>query len=554
MKTRALFVTIVLCFVASAESTNFVDSVKKLVGGDDSSGAAGKSTQTGSRSATTQESVVDDNVCVYKWSSLSCEPTASCSLQYEFGDMTPSQACRVSGSSDSARMPQQLHLAFAGEEAGTGMAISWTTFVLEKDPTVWIGTSEANVAKAKGAKIETKSYYKDEDYELYSYHAVVNGLKANTKYFYKVGSASTTKFQTSVSSFTTARAAGDESPFTVAVYGDMGADDNSVASNKYVNSLVDEVDFVYHLGDISYADNDFLTAKNVFGFFYEQVYNKFMNSMTNVMRQMAYMVMVGNHEAECHSPTCLLSKSKKDQLGNYSAFNSRFRMTSAESGGVLNMWYSYEYGTVHFTTLSTETDYLNAPSNAYFTKRVYGGFGDQLAWLEEDLKAADANRDNVPWIIVGMHRPMYTIRSCDPDGVPNNDYEARNVQEAFEELFIKYKVDLVLQGHVHAYERHYPTANNSAIMAGVSKDDMTYTNPKAPVYVISGAAGGPEGHFKYKNPPSPEWLVLMDNKHFGITKLLVTPTNLTLTMTESATGMVHDEFSIVKESGAKGYM
>ncbi|KAE9275846.1 hypothetical protein PR003_g29221, partial [Phytophthora rubi] len=221
---------------------------------------------------------------------------------------------------------------------------------------------------------------------------------------------------------------------------------------------------------------------------------------------------------------------------------------------VLNMWYSYEYGTVHFTTISTETDYLNAPSNAYFTKRVYGGFGDQLAWLEEDLKAADANRDNVPWIIVGMHRPMYTNRSCDPDGVPNNDYEARNVQEAFEELFIKYKVDLVLQGHVHAYERHYPTANNSAIMAGVSKDDMTYTNPKAPVYVISGAAGGPEGHFKCKNPPSPEWLVLMDNKHFGITKLLVTPTNLTLTMTESATGMVHDEFSIVKESGAKGYM
>ncbi|KAE9153046.1 hypothetical protein PF005_g33436 [Phytophthora fragariae] len=150
----------------------------------------------------------------------------------------------------------------------------------------------------------------------------------------------------------------------------MGADDNSVATNKYVNSLVDEVDFVYHLGDISYADNAFLTAKNVFGFYYEQVYNKFMNSMTNVMRQMAYMVLVGNHEAECHSPTCLLSKSKKDQLGNYLAFNSRFRTPSVESGGVLNMWYSYEYGTVHFTTLSTETDYPNAPSNVYFTKRV----------------------------------------------------------------------------------------------------------------------------------------------------------------------------------------
>ncbi|OWZ18083.1 hypothetical protein PHMEG_0007885 [Phytophthora megakarya] len=461
--------------------------------------------------------------------------------------MTPSQACRVKDTSDSAKTPQQLHLAFAGKKAGSGMTLSWTTFALEKSPAVWIGSSESNVARVEDVKIETKSYYKDKKYELYSYHAVVTGLTANTEYFYKVGSADNKKFQSTVSSFTTARKSGDESPFTIAVYGDMGAEANSVASIKYVNSLVGKIDFIYHIGDLSYADNDFLTAKTIFGFFYEQVYNKFMNSMTNVMRQMAYMVLVGNHEAECHSPTCLLSNSKKDQLGNYSAYNSRFRMPSPESGGVLNMWYSFEYASVHFTTLSTETDYPNAPTNAYFTNRVYGNFGDQLAWLEADLKAADANRDNVPWIIVGMHRPMYTIRSCDANGVPNNDYEALNVQESFERLFIKYKVDLVLQGHVHAYERHYPTARNKAIMTGVSKDGKTYMNPKAPVYLITGAAGGPEGSYKYKNPPAPKWLALMDNTHFGITMLSVAPTNLTLTTIESATKTVMDEFSIVKE-------
>ncbi|GMF56117.1 unnamed protein product [Phytophthora fragariaefolia] len=516
----------------SGKSDGFVDKVKHFFSDTDNFAVSG--------------SAVDDDKCVYDWSSLSCIPEASCSLEYQFGDMTPSQACRVTETSDAARMPQQLHLAFAGEKAGTGVTISWTTFALEKHPTVWLGRTENTLKVAGKAKIETSSYYKDKDYELYSYHALVNGLKPNSRYFYKVGSANNTRFQSGVNSFKTARAAGDESPFTIAAYGDIGADDNSVATNKYVNSLVDKVDFVYHLGDISYADNDFLTAKNVFGFYYEQIYNKFMNSMTNVMRQMAYMVLVGNHEAECHSPTCLLSKSKKDQLGNYSAFNSRFRMPSPESGGALNMWYSYEYGSVHFTTLSSETDYPNAPSNAYFTNRIYGNFGDQLAWLEADLKAADANRENVPWLIVGMHRPMYTIRSCDADGVPNNDYEARNVQEAFEELFIKYKVDLVLQGHVHTYERLYPTANSSAIMDGVSLDNRTYKNPHAPVYVITGTAGGPEGLFQYTDPPSPEWLVLMDNKHFGITRLSVTPTNLTLTMIESATGTIRDEFSIIK--------
>ncbi|KAE8965857.1 hypothetical protein PF011_g28140 [Phytophthora fragariae] len=510
MRAVSVSVAAALCSIVSGKSDGFVDHLKHFFSDDDNLAVSG--------------SAVDDDKCVYDWSSLSCTPEASCSLQYQFGDVTPSQACRVSDTSNATKVPQQLHLAFAGREAGTGMAISWTTFKLDSEPTVWLGRTEAKLKVVADATIETKSYYKDDDYELYSYHAVVSGLKANTKYFYKVGNAKNKHYRSGVSSFTTARAAGDESSFIVAVYGDMGADDNSVATNKYVNSLVDEVDFVYHLGDISYADNAFLTAKNVFGFYYEQVYNKFMNSMTN---------------------------SKKDQLGNYLAFNSRFRMPSVESGGVLNMWYSYEYGTVHFTTLSTETDYPNAPSNAYFTKRVYGGFGDQLAWLEEDLKAADANRDNVPWIIVGMHRPMYTIRSCGPDGVPNNDYEARNVQEAFEELFIKYKVDLVLQGHVHTYERFYPTANNSAIMDGVSRDNKTYENPQAPVYVITGTAGGPEGLFVYQVPPSPEWLVLMDNKHFSITRLSVTPTNLTLAKIESATGIIHDEFSIIKSSATQ---
>ncbi|KAF1787783.1 Metallo-dependent phosphatase-like [Phytophthora cactorum] len=357
-------------------------------------------------------SAVDDSACVYHWASLSCKPEASCSIQYHFGDVTPSDACRVSTTSDSTRIPQQFHLAFAGKEAGTGMAISWTTFALEEDPAVWMGATEGKLTQVKDATIETKSYYKDDHYELYSYHAVVEGLKPNKEYFYKVGSASKTKFQSAVSSFTTARKSGDKSPFTIAVYGDMGADANAVETNKYVNTLVDKVDFVYHLGDVSYADDAFLSAKTAFGFFYEQVYNKFMNSMTNIMRRMAYMVLVGNHEAECHSPACLLSDKKLNQLGNYSAFNARFRMPSPESG-----------------------------------------------------------------------------------------------------------------------------------------DDATYTNPKAPVYVISGSAGGPEGLTKYKNPQSPKWHVLMDNKHYAMTMMSVTPTNMTLTTVDSATGAVCDKFSIIKEHG-----
>ncbi|KAE8953993.1 hypothetical protein PR002_g32210, partial [Phytophthora rubi] len=246
MRAVSVSVAAALCSIVSGKSDGFVDHLKHFFSDDDNLAVSG--------------SAVDDDKCVYDWSSLSCTPEASCSLQYQFGDVTPSQACRVSDTSNATKVPQQLHLAFAGREAGTGMAISWTTFKLDSEPTVWLGRTEAKLKVVADATIETKSYYKDDDYELYSYHAVVSGLKANTKYFFKVGNAKNKHYRSGVSSFTTARAAGDESSFIVAVYGDMGADDNSVATNKYVNSLVDEVDFVYHLGDISYADNAFLTA------------------------------------------------------------------------------------------------------------------------------------------------------------------------------------------------------------------------------------------------------------------------------------------------------
>ncbi|KAI9918261.1 hypothetical protein PsorP6_011446 [Peronosclerospora sorghi] len=517
---------------ASAKPTGFLNHVKNFFGVDDNDAVVGDA--------------VDDGTCVYEWKTLRCKPERACSLQYEFGDTTPSQACRLNKESSVRNVPQQFHLAFAGEEAGTGMTVSWTTFALDTQPMVWLGRNATSLEEMKTAPIDVKNYYRDDDYELYNYHATLTDLEPNTVYYYKVGNAEEKQFQSSINSFKTARASGDSSAFTVAVYGDLGAHDNSAATNKYVNSFDDSVDFIYHIGDISYADNAFLTVDKAFGFYYEEVYNRFMNSMTLVMRRLAYMVLVGNHESECHSGSCLVSKHKRQKLGNYSAFNARFRMPSPESGGVLNMWYSYEYASAHFTSISTETDYPNAPGNNYATEHPYGGFGNQLAWLEADLKAAHANRNNVPWLIVGMHRPIYTTRSCDANGNPNDDYEARVVQQAFEDLFIKYEVDLVFQAHVHAYERTYPIAKGKAIKDGVSTDKTIYDNPQAPVYVISGSAGGPEGIFQYKNPQSPEWLVIRDNKRYSISKLIVTPTNVTVTTIESATGEVYDQFSIIK--------
>lgn len=104
-------------------------------------------------------------------------------------------------------------------------------------------------------------------------------------------------------------------------------------------------------------------------------------------------------------------------------------------------WYSFEYGSVHFTIISTEHDLSHgseqnkvrcpacgqwpcADSHCQLQSCVFSGSlmqhlaaddgmgrltlgcGD-LQWLRQDLESVD--RCSTPWLIVGMHRPMYVV-------------------------------------------------------------------------------------------------------------------------------------------------
>ncbi|OWZ13308.1 Calcineurin-like phosphoesterase, partial [Phytophthora megakarya] len=350
------------------------------------------------------------------------------------------------------------------------MTVSWATFEDVLDSSIWVGESEDSM-ELIDTPVSSTSYYSDEEYNLFHHHAKVTGLTPRTKYFYKVGSQANQKYTSDVSTFVTARQSTDDSTFNVLIYGDLGDGENSVDTITNINKLTsDDIDLVYHLGDISYADNDFLSLNQAAGFFYEEVYNKWMNSLMPLMERVPYMVLVGNHEAECHSPRCQLSPKKMKALSNYTAYNSRFKMPDEESRGVKNMWYSFNHGPIHFTSLSSETDYPNAPTNDFSFSGRNGNFGDQLSWLEADLKKADANRVNVPWIIVGVHRPIYSVLNSRNDAPKG---QAAHIQAAFENLILKYKVDVVLTGHKHYYERMFPIAKNKAVMNGVS-DNFPY--------------------------------------------------------------------------------
>lgn len=147
-------------------------------------------------------------------------------------------------------------------------------------------------------------------------------------------------------------------------------------------------------------------------------------------------------------------------------------MPSEESGGIMNMHYSFNYGPVHFISIDTETGYPGAAEETRYVLPC-GGFGDQLTWLENDLIKANQNRAERPWIFVQGHHPMYE------GGSINADFQA-----AMEDLFYKYGVDIYFSGHVHSYERDYP------VYKGVP--ETSYNNPRATTYLMIGGAGNDE--------------------------------------------------------------
>lgn len=235
-----------------------------------------------------------------------------------------------------------------------------------------------------------------------------------------------------------------------------------------------------------------------------------MNHIQGVASYKPLMTAPGNHEAECHSPVCFLDNTLRSATANFTAYNHRFRMPSAGSNGTMNMWYSFDIGSMHFVQISAETDYPNAPNDEYSSKN--GGFGNQMGWLQADLAAAAARRaaGEVSWIIVSGHRPLYSASNVDPTTFAPTG-SAATMQAAFEPLFQQYGVDVYFSGHVHGTEAQWPVFNTTSVF-------KSFTNPPHTTYLVVGGAGCDEGLTDYSGVPAGlPWSVFFDGTNYGLT-------------------------------------
>jgi hypothetical protein len=184
-----------------------------------------------------------------------------------------------------------------------------------------------------------------------------------------------------------------------------------------------------------------------------------------------WMVGDGNHE----------------RFYNWTAFTNRYKMPqNAALGSDGNFWYSFNYGSCHWISISSEHD--------------LGEGSPQRTFLVAALEAAVANRAVVPWIVLTLHKPLY----CSAEGTPGG-YAAK-----LESLVLHYDVDLVISGHMHGYERVHPMKDGVATVFPVKgptvdtrRTDVYHALGKGPVHIMQGHAGGMQ--FERWTQPQPDW-------------------------------------------------
>lgn len=185
----------------------------------------------------------------------------------------------------------------------------------------------------------------------------------------------------------------EEIPTKFIAFGDSGTGDDAQKKLAKVMELYD-FDTIIHTGDIAYSSG---TA--------DELQRNFFDIYEPILKMAPFYPTPGNHDYLTNDLAPYLARFAKER------------------------YYSFDQGPIHFVALDTNTP-------------IYTD--EMTKWLDNDLKNVSKDK----WTVIFFHHPPYSSGKVHGDNVI--------VQKKLVPIFEKYKVNLVLSGHEHNYERMKP--------------------------------------------------------------------------------------------------
>jgi len=234
----------------------------------------------------------------------------------------------------------------------------------------------------------------------YMHEAQLTGLTPGTCYEYHLDADATSKGR-----FCTAHNSGDTFKF-------LAIGDTNPALGFSTTDVLDHVlpvgfEFTVHGGDIEYYDS------------IVETYAIWFRLMAPLLREGAIMPAIGNHDGDTQT-------GEPDD--KFEQYTQRFWGGAGFWG--TDTYFGFSNGGVYFFTLDTENPI--DPSSV------------QYQWLASQLQQA-SKQPGYRFSILYLHRPFLTCGDTGDD-VPD-------LMQMQQQLFTPYKVPLVIQAHMHGYER-----------------------------------------------------------------------------------------------------
>ena len=278
-------------------------------------------------------------------------------------------------------------------------------------------------------------------------------------------------------------------PFNWALMADVGQTYNSSLTAQYITVYDNNVlasagglDLILNVADLTYADNyspDSVELPQPAGArpgTNQQRWDSMFAMWAPVFGGVSVVHAAGNHEID-NQPGIALSASDTSSTYGYTSLNSAGQpnipfqswsvrvpnggMNPANLGDTWSaQYFSQNLGPVHLIVLNNYIPFATGT--------------DQYNWFAADIAAV--NRAVTPWLIVSFHAPPY-------HSYYTHYKEMECFMSFYEPLFYKWRVDFVINGHVHAYERTHPMYNYQKDSCG-------------PVYVTIGDGGNVEGPYR----------------------------------------------------------